>query len=387
MVDPVAIHRRMSIAKRRRYALALAAVLILPTSCHAPRDAADSGSASGDAAPARALRAALVENAALEQSLAANGVLAPIETISITSDFPGVPVRQVLVDAGQVAHAGEVLIRLDDSMLRAQIAQQQAAVRQQSIQLAQARQESHRAAKLKGQMVIADEAIAARDFRAQGADAALGIQQASLAQLRIRAGRMVLASPVSGVVIERNVSIGDLTGSTPRPMLVVVPFGQMALKVQVPEAQLGQLLPGTPATVTLADGRVFNGHVRQAGAQVAAQSAQADIWIAIGSPLTVSTQPLRPGMSGVAKFSLGASQRLAVPEAAVLYDSSGASVMTITADGRAHRMSVRTGARTGGKVELLSGPPAGTTVALGGGSFVSEGDRVKPVYAQARAPL
>jgi HlyD family secretion protein len=69
-----------------------------------------------------------------------------------------------------------------------------------------------------------------------------------------------------------------------------------------------------------------------------------------------------------------------VPENAVHFDVDGASVMVLQADDRVRRAPVRTGERAQGLVELTQGPPAGTTILLGGGAFVLDGDKVTPVH-------
>ena len=334
----------------------------------------------------RAARVTKVETRALSANMTANGVLTPVELVSITSDLPGVLVRRVGADTGAVVKAGQVLVELDGAVLDAQIAQVRAKVAQQSVAVRQAQQESARSAKLKGKQVIADEAIAARGFRAASASAGLQMAQAELAELTLRRQRMALRTPVSGVVVERNVAVGDLTGSSPRPMLTVVPFGGTQLKVEVPETRLGELAPGTPATIALADGRRFSGKVSRIGGKVQSGTALAEVFVSLGAPLTASNMPLRVGMSGTAEFALGAGSVAAVPEKALIYDSAGASVMVLGDNNRTRKIKVVTGTRANGYVQLVEGPPAGTTVLLGAGAFVADGDAVAPVAADQAAP-
>jgi HlyD family secretion protein len=73
---------------------------------------------------------------------------------------------------------------------------------------------------------------------------------------------------------------------------------------------------------------------------------------------------------------------LSAPDKAVNYDADGAYVMVVDAQARVHRQAVRTGARTGGYVELLQGPPSGSTVLMTGATLVLEGDKVQPVAAE-----
>jgi len=68
-----------------------------------------------------------------------------------------------------------------------------------------------------------------------------------------------------------------------------------------------------------------------------------------------------------------------VPESAVTYDADGASVMTVDASNRVHKVLVTAGARGGGYVQLIKGPPAGTKVIKAAGSLLLDGDLVRPV--------
>jgi HlyD family secretion protein len=71
----------------------------------------------------------------------------------------------------------------------------------------------------------------------------------------------------------------------------------------------------------------------------------------------------------------------ALPETAVRYDASGASVMVVAVGGRVSQVPVRTGERGGGYVELLSGPPPGSVVVAKAGAQLLPGDYVKPEWS------
>lgn len=364
-------------------ALALAACAPVLSSCNESAIAGEGVDANGTMAVPRGARVTRVEMRDMAVGLSANGVLSPAETISVSSDVPGMLVRKVTAEAGSAVEAGQVLVQLDADILDAQIAQLRAKVARTTLEAQQAREESATSARLTGKQVIAEEAITARKYRAASARAALDMAQAELKELNLRRARMVLRAPVSGVVVERNVSVGDLTGSSPRPMLSIVPYGGTQLKADVPETRLGDLAIGTPATVTLADGRSFSGKVSRIGGRVQAGTALAEVYVSIGQPLAASKSPLRVGMSGSVEFALAARAVTAVPEKAVVYSPSGASVMALDSGNRARRIKVVTGQRAGGYVQLVEGPPPGTTLLLGAAAFVADGDKVKPVQPVA----
>ena len=88
---------------------------------------------------------------------------------------------------------------------------------------------------------------------------------------------------------------------------------------------------------------------------------------------------LRTGGFARAVFGGAGAAAKVAPEAAVHFDASGAYVMTVDAQNRVHHINVTTGQRSQGMVELVDGPPVGSRVALGGGVFLLEGDKVNPV--------
>jgi HlyD family secretion protein len=91
---------------------------------------------------------------------------------------------------------------------------------------------------------------------------------------------------------------------------------------------------------------------------------------------------VRSGGFARASFQGAAGPVLAVPESAVRYDADGASVMVVGPNNRVQQVAVRTGARGGGYVELVSGPAAGARVLQRAASLILPGDVVKPVEAR-----
>lgn len=359
---------------RLHAACLLALAAFLPASCNL--DASPVIAATGSEAAMRAVRVAGVSLRSIDLSINASGTLMPHETITLSSDVPGVKVLHVSAEAGSIVRKGDVLVQLDPTMLQAQIDQQQAVVAQHKVLLRQAEQENARTTGLSGGQVLSVEAISARRFKVESARAALQVHEAQLKELMLRRGRLSLRAPAAAMVVERNVAPGDLTGSSPRPMLVLVPHGQMELRVQVPEARLADLRPGTAAAVTLADNRQFDGTIRRVGAQINQQSGLAELWIGLDSH---GSGALIAGMSGTARLQLRTRSVPAIPEKAVLYDTAGASVMVVGTDNRVRRRPVKLGARGQGFVEVTGGIDQGARILVGSAAFVADGEKVSPM--------
>jgi len=349
----------------------LAVLLVALCACGEKQDA----KATPAVAP-RTVTVVPVEMRVLEGGVVASGVLLSREEAAVSAEVSGYRVARVLADIGDVVRAGQPLVQLDDTLLRSQIDQQAALLAQSQVAAKQAAAQAARVAGLDGLGALSQEQIDERRFSAESAKAAAAAQAASLRDLTTRAGKMTVRAPVGGVVLQRQVRPGDLSGTGGDPMFRIARDNLVELEAQVPESALAGIRIGAPARVTLPDARRIQGVVRLIGPAVEQETKLGKVRIAL--PVTPG---LRPGGYGSAEFTGGGGPTVAVPEAALRYDADGVSVMAVGADNRVKATPVRTGRRGGGYVELVAGPSAGTRVLLGAASFVLEGDVVRPVLA------
>ena len=184
---------------------------------------------------------------------------------------------------------------------------------------------------------------------------------------------MVVRAPCAGLVIERNVRLGDLSGAASTPWYRIAMDGRIELAADVNADALGKLRPGAPTTVTLADGTEVAGVVRLISPQIDANTKLGKVRIAL---------PVRPdvraGSFARANFTGATRSALTVPETAVRYDANGAAVMVVGANDTVARVPVTTGQRGGGYVELISGPPDGSRVVEKASAMLVPGDFVRP---------
>jgi HlyD family secretion protein len=323
---------------------------------------------------------AKVEVRTLAGGIAASGLLVSREEAGVASELSGYRVAEVYVDEGAEVAKGQPLVRLDDTLLRAQIDQSKATLVQQQVAAERADAEAARVADLDNQGVLSNEAIAERRLQAKSARAAVALAQAQLNDLETREARMIVRAPVGGRVLERTVRPGD-TSSPGTTLFRIARDNLVELDAEVPEAQLARVHVGDHADVELPAGAHVPGVVRMVSPRV-------DQATKLGrARVSLPVRPdLRPGGYGRATFVQLVRAVPAAPEKAVRYDADGASVMVVGPDDRVRRVAVRTGQRAGGWVELLQGPPPGSRVALGGSAFVLEGDSVKPAEAAGTNP-
>jgi HlyD family secretion protein len=325
----------------------------------------------------RTVRVATVEQRPLTGGLETSGILISREEAAVNAEqlLGGYRVLKVFVEANATVRQGQPLAQLDDTLLRAQIAQQQAQVDVQKVAAEQADQQAKDVEGLDKQGIISTEQIEQRRFQAKSAHAAVDAQMAALHDLQTRQERMIIRAPVSGLVLTRNVRPGDIAspGGT-NPMFTIARDSLVELEAQVAEGDMAGIHVGDPVAVKLPDGSAVNGSVRLIEPSIDPQTKLGKVHV----QLPVNTN-LRPGGFGRASFTGLTREVSAAPETAIRYDADGASVMVVGADNRVTQVPIKTGAHEGGYVELVSGPAAGSRVLLGSSAFVLPGDTVNPI--------
>jgi HlyD family secretion protein len=172
-------------------------------------------------------------------------------------------------------------------------------------------------------------------------------------------------------VLARSLRPGDISGASGE-YFRLARDGVMELQAELPEAEFGRIRVGASVPVRLSSGEALTGTVRLLSPSVDPLTKLGRVRILL---------PIHPALrvGGFATAVIGASGEPtpAVPERAVQYRAGGPTVTVISADNRVSRVDVRAGARGGGYVEIVGGPPVGTRVLSGGDALVLPGDVVR----------
>ncbi len=206
----------------------------------------------------------------LTVTVTATGNLAPTNQVNVSSELSGI-VRQVLVDYNDRVKVGQVLARLDTARLKDQVLQSKAALasarakllqtkattretRAQLSRVREARARSDNQAVSQSALDTAqadlDRALADQD----SARAAIAQAKAALEVNRTDLGKLVIRSPINGIVLSRSVDPGQtVAASLQAPVLFTLAqdLTKMVLNVDVDEADVGQVRKGQQATFTV----------------------------------------------------------------------------------------------------------------------------------------
>ncbi len=307
----------------------------------------------------------------LSGGLTASGELVSREEAGVASELAGYRVADVFVDEGAWVKKGQPLVRLDDTLLRSQIAQLQANLDQQVVAGQRLQAESDRVKGLDNAGVLSQEQISERRLAAKSGQAAVAAAKAQLDDLKTRDKLMIIRAPVSGRVLERDARPGD-TSALATTLYRIAAEGLVEFDAEVSQADLSNIRVGEPVEVDLPSNTKVTGRVRFISPRVDNQTGLGHVRVAL--PVR---DDLRPGGFAKGVFEAVNHPAPAVPESAVHFDANGASVMVIDNQNRVHRVPIQTGQRAQGYVQLIQGPPVGSRVALGGGAFVLDGDKVQ----------
>lgn len=323
-----------------------------------------SGKPSAKPAP----RAHLVELAAagagrLDYAADRAGSLRALREVRITNQEAG---RIVAVNAreGERVARGQVLVRYDDAILRAQLDKALAARRQAELDHQRNRQ-------------LMERGFVSKDAVSRAATA-LEIARADERLLRERLRNMVIEAPFAGVVSERIAEPGNVTAQHTHLLTVIDP-SQLITDVTVSELVLPDLRVGDPASVridALGD-QLHPGRIVRIHPSIDPLTRTGRVEVAL-DPVP---QGALPGQFSRVVLSSGSRERLLVPLAALRRDAQGEHVFVYQEDGTVRRAAVASGLRMADKVEVRSGLEPGMRVVIKGFIGLAEGDRVKPVGA------
>ncbi len=353
-------------------------------------------------APPPATSVIKVAPADFVETVLVTGTLVPREEILVAPEVEGLRVLDVLVDEGDRVEEGQVLARLVHATLDAQLAQNAALIAKADASIAQAKstitqadaalKEAHnaleRAKPLRDAGHLSASVFDQREAAARTAEAVLvaardGLKVAEAEKVHLEAQRRELEwrraktdvrAPADGLVSRKTVRVGSLATSVSEAMFRIIARGEIELDAEVPEAQLARMKAGQPAVVTVAGVGEVTGQVRLVSPEIDKATRLGRVRITLKSD-----QPLRIGGFGRGTVVTANGRGLSVPASAVLYGPDGASVQVV-ADGRVRTRQVKTGLRAGGDVEIVDGLAAGEIVIARSGTFLRDGDEVRPVF-------
>lgn len=258
----------------------------------------------------------------IEQSVSANGTLNPVSLISVGTQVSGI-VRKLYVDFNDQVKKDQVLLELDSALFNAQIVQSQNSVRnnQASVELAVANEKRMR--ELYEQDYVSRQELDTAVQVMKSAKAQLESARGLLARDQTNLNFTIIRSPVSGVVINRVVDVGQTVAAsfqTPTLIQIAQDLAKMQIDTSFAEADIGKIKVGQKVSfnVDAFPSRNFEGVVKQ----VRLNSTNTSNVVTYNVVVSVDNEDLTllPGMTAYVNIAVEhVKQAMLVPNAALRY--------------------------------------------------------------------
>jgi RND family efflux transporter MFP subunit len=308
------------------------------------------------------------------RAVTASGPLAAKRDQPVGIAGSGGRVVRVLADAGSWVRAGQVLAVVDRSVQAQQAAQLAAQVQAAKANALLAQSNYERAVALQGRGFVSKAEIDSKRAARDAAVAQVQVAQAQLNATRAEIGRLNVVAPTAGLILARNVEVGQIVGPGSGALFRMAEGGQMEMRAQLSQQDLALVHVGMRASVKpVGSDRTYPGTVWQVAPVIDPQSRLGDVRI------SVAYDPaMRPGGFAEASISSGTTTAPMLPQSAVLSDDAGNYVYIINGKNEVERRNIKIGTVSDEGVTVAEGISGNEAVVLSAGPFLNPGQKVKP---------
>ncbi|MGE5109430.1 MAG: efflux RND transporter periplasmic adaptor subunit [Acidobacteriaceae bacterium] len=356
---------------------------------------------------------AKAEKGDLAKSVVATGKIEPITKVEIKSKASGI-VKKLYIEAGDKVKQGQVLAELDREEIQANVRASEAQLQSAEANLTAAEAELkrsqvdaegpdipmlkrayERALKMAKEGVVSqanlDDAQKAYELavnkqnvaravltvnKAKVAQATADVQRqrANLAQLREQLSYTTITAPIDGIVLSRDVEVGDavssilVLGSSATLVMTLGDTNEVYVKGKVDESDIGKVYLGQPARIKVESfkDKTFTGKVTKISPMGVEKDnvTTFEVRVSINNP----GGELKAAMTANAEIILEEHKNvLMVPEGAIIYDRDKKASVEIPdpkgKDGK-DKVAVQVGISNGAKTEITAGLKEGQQVVL-----------------------
>jgi len=298
--------------------------------------------------PAQLVELATVTTRNVQHSSQRSGTLRARKVVRIFNQEEGTLTSLPFYE-GDTVNKGDVLLRIDDRLLRAQLDKANAT-------LSQARQDVKRLKALRKKRLVAEDEL-------NRAHTALDVAEAELRLLTTRQNLATLHSPMNGIVSKRLAEPGDVA---PRHthLLTLIDTDTLITEVAISDLLIPSLASGDNVDVRIdaLPDQVFKGSILRIHPTIDASTRNGIVEVI----LDPAPGGARPGQFCRVTLHAKASQRRLVPFTALRQDSEGSYVFAVNSNNKATLTRVTTGLRFIDSIEILEGLEDGQKVIVKG---------------------
>ncbi len=340
----------------------------------------DAAKKSAAARPALSVTLVAPQSVDWPRTVAANGNVVAWQEALIGAEISGYRLTDVLVNVGDVVKKGQLLARVSDTTVQAELAQSRAAAVEAEATLAEARANADRARQIQATGALSAQQINQYLTAEQTALARVNAAQAKVQADQLRLAQTRVVAPDDGVISARAATVGSLA-QPGQELFRLIRGGRLEWRAEVTSEELARIKPGMSAQLALpgSDGQRVTGKVRTVAPTVDPQTRNALVYVDLPRD-----SGARAGMFARGQLELGRAPALTLPQTAVLMRDGFAFVYRVGNDNRVDEVKVDTGRRNGDRVEIVRGLAPSTPVVATGTGFLNAGDVVRVVEAPAQ---
>jgi HlyD family secretion protein len=306
--------------------------------------------AEGGDAPA--YRFAIVERGNVEATVSATGSLTAGNTVQVGTQASG-QISAIYVDFNDRVKQGQLIARIDPTLQQQGVREAEAGLERSRAELAKAEADYTRNRQLYEREMVSQSEFQSAEYAYAIAQAGAKSAQVALEKARRNLSYTSIYAPIDGVVIERNVNVGQTVAaslSAPQLFLIANDLSHMQIQAAVDESDIGLIHEGQTArfTVQAYPDEQFIGTVRQ----VRLQSRTTENVVSYTVVVDVRNPDgrLLPDMTATVSFITGsASDVFLVPNSALRFRASpdAGSMVWQAANGQLTGLPVRAGITDG----------------------------------------
>ncbi|MAL17595.1 MAG: efflux transporter periplasmic adaptor subunit [Balneola sp.] len=271
-------------------------------------------------------------------------------------------VREIYVEEGDQVKAGQVIAKIEDDQYRIEAARAKAT-------LDRLQNDFQRNKELYEKNLIAAEAYQNSQYEFESQKAAYELAQLNLEHTSIK-------SPISGVISERYVKVGNMIG-TDQQVYRVTDFSPLQAILHIPEHEMAKIRKDqrTELRVDALPNQTFLGHVERISPVVDSETGTFKVTIFVDE----TKDMLRPGMFGRVKIVYDTRENTRmIPKSAVMSQDLAQSVYVIK-DSLAFKKQIRTGYVNGMNIEVIDGLEDGEMVVTIGQGSLQDSSKVNVI--------
>jgi RND family efflux transporter MFP subunit len=288
-----------------------------------------------------------------------DGVIEARRQATLSAEVAG-KIEAVNFDVDDFVKQGEVVLRIRDREYVAQQKQASAAVDETKANLQDMRLAFKRNEGLRKQKLISQAVFDKSSANLQAAQARMASADANLAQADELLSHTVLRAPYSGVVVERHVEPGESV-SPGQPIMTGYALGQLRVRANVPQSIIDGLRNHRLARVIILED---NHSIEVSKITIHPFANPKNHSFPVRLELPQMERRLYPGMLVKVAITIGTTQRLVLPQRALVSRAEVNAVYVLDDGGKISFRQVRPGNRFGEQIEILAGLDAGETIAL-----------------------